>query len=164
MINDKPSLDALAHYGVKGMKWGVRRQERKQLRAERKAYDKKRIETYKAEKQKAKGNRSYKRSRAYKDAKNDYDNYKTESKYLRGRNRDRLYRDVKAGKDYTNSFTKYNTRELFTSVGIIAAAKLAPAGGLVALNKWLSYEDTSNLLRLPASDILEAKVRSVRTV
>ena len=25
MINDKPSLDALAHYAVKGMKWGVRR-------------------------------------------------------------------------------------------------------------------------------------------
>ena len=25
MINDKPSLGTLAHYGVKGMKWGVRR-------------------------------------------------------------------------------------------------------------------------------------------
>lgn len=41
MINDKPSLDALAHYGVKGMKWGVRRFEYKPVGRKSKASTKK---------------------------------------------------------------------------------------------------------------------------
>lgn len=37
MINDKPSLDTLAHYGIKGMKWGVIRKQKKLNRMATKA-------------------------------------------------------------------------------------------------------------------------------
>lgn len=35
LAEEKPSLDELTHVGVKGMKWGVRRAEKKQQKAER---------------------------------------------------------------------------------------------------------------------------------
>lgn len=53
----------LIHYGVLGMKWG--------LRKERKAWEKEVKSNWKAEKAKAKGDRSYKNSSAYKSARSE---------------------------------------------------------------------------------------------
>lgn len=39
-MNDKPSLDELAHYGVKGMRWGMRKARTGQIDAQTRVLDK----------------------------------------------------------------------------------------------------------------------------
>lgn len=170
----------LAHYGVKGQKWGVRRDEKKTLRKERKAYDKMRKDDYnKARKRAAKTLvekgpvAAYKKTRTpsyIKDKRNDQLR-RIERVTLTRRERDKLYRDLTNGKSYTSSYYKHyiasrvkrKTANKVASAVIkhgptIAKATIAVGAAYVASKR------AKSTMALPAHEILEATVHTIRNV